>query len=444
MPTPAEQQVLKDKDERTHTSTSLFLTEEGRFLLRREGIEIMPAYRMLTEQEAVEYARNIPGLFPADANLVSREIGDGNLNFVFHIKDEVSGKSIIFKQALPYARVVGESWPLTLDRSRIESEALILEDELYPGSVPKVYHYDVEMALTVMEDLSAYEIMRKGLVARKRYPNFAQKIGTFLARTLFLTSDLALHPFEKKKRVVSFSNPELCKITEDLVFTDPYYDAQTNTFNPLIREQVEAIWNDNELKLEVAKLKEGFLTRTQALLHGDLHTGSIMVTEEDTKVIDPEFAYYGPMGFDIGAVIANLLLNYAAQEGHATDRQERDSYQTYLLDTVKDVWNVFEAEFRTLWAEKAVEPSAAIPGYVDDYVRRLLHDTAGYAGCKAMRRIIGLAHVWDIESIEDPAVRAQSEKLALAIGRQLVLKRKSISSIDDLILLVRRTHTTIL
>ncbi|BAU26840.1 5'-methylthioribose kinase [Aneurinibacillus soli] len=400
----------------------------------------MSTYRMLTEQEAVEYARNIPDLFPANAKLTSREIGDGNLNFVFHIQDEISNKSIIFKQALPYARVVGESWPLTLDRARIESEALILQGELCPGFVPQVYHYDIEMALTVMEDLSAYEIMRKGLVARKYYPNFAKHIGTFLARTLFLTSDLALHPYEKKKRVASFSNPELCKITEDLVFTDPYYDAATNSFNPLIREQAEALWHDDAVKLEVAKLKEGFLTRTQALLHGDLHTGSIMATEEGTKVIDPEFAYYGPMGFDIGAVIANLVLNYVAQEGHASDVQERESYQAYLLDTITGIWTTFEAEFRTLWAEKAVEPSAAIPGYVDDYVRRLLQDTLGYAGCKTIRRIVGLAHVWDIESIEDPAVRAHSEKLALAIGRELILKRESISSVEDIADLISDTH----
>ncbi len=47
----------------------------------------------------------------------------------------------------------------------------------------------------------------------------------------------------------------------------------------------------------------------QALIHGDLHTGSIMVNEQDTKVIDPEFAFYGPMGFDVGTLLANLLLN---------------------------------------------------------------------------------------------------------------------------------------
>ncbi len=83
----------------------------------------MSAYHPLTEQEAIGIARSLSDFFPQDANLESREIGDGNLNLVFHIRDSGSGKSLIMKQALPYAKVVGESWPLTLDRARIESEA---------------------------------------------------------------------------------------------------------------------------------------------------------------------------------------------------------------------------------------------------------------------------------------------------------------------------------
>jgi 5-methylthioribose kinase len=83
------------------------------------------AYHPLTEEEAVQYVRSkLPGFFPSDAQLFSREIGDGNLNLVFRVVDAATGRSLILKQALPYARVVGESWPLTLDRARIESEAL--------------------------------------------------------------------------------------------------------------------------------------------------------------------------------------------------------------------------------------------------------------------------------------------------------------------------------
>lgn len=78
---------------------------------------------------------------------------------------------------------------------------------------------------------------------------------------------------------------------------------------------------DTALHFEVALLRHAFLTKAQSLLHGDLHTGSIFITKESTKVIDPEFAYYGPMGFDIGAVIANLLLNYAGQEAGAPTRR---------------------------------------------------------------------------------------------------------------------------
>jgi 5-methylthioribose kinase len=41
-----------------------------------------------------------------------------------------------------------------------------------------------------------------------------------------------------------------------------------------------------------------------------------MLTADETRVIDPEFAFVGPISFDVGAVIGNLLLAYFAQEGH--------------------------------------------------------------------------------------------------------------------------------
>ncbi|MGO0063165.1 S-methyl-5-thioribose kinase [Brevibacillus fluminis] len=397
------------------------------------------AYRALTEQEAVEYVRNLPNLFATGAKLASHEIGDGNLNLVFNIRDEEGGKSVIVKQALPYARVVGESWPLTLDRARIEAEALQIQYKLVPELVPHVYHYDAELALTVMEDLSDHIIMRKGLIAKNRYPLFAKHIGRFLAHTLFYTSDIGAHPYEKKALVGSFINPELCKITEDLVFTDPYEDAPTNNFNPLIRPEVEAIWHNAPLKREIAKLKYGFLTRAEALLHGDLHTGSIFVTETSTKVIDPEFAYYGPLGFDIGAVFANLLLNYAAQHGLAKDDEERESYRAYLLETVEDVWSEFVSQFVQLWHKQAKERSAHVEGFWQDYVKNVLQDAVGYAGCKMLRRVIGLAGVADLNTIESDEVRAEAERLALAIGQALILERTQVAEATDITAIVNKT-----
>lgn len=398
----------------------------------------MSTYHPLTEEQAIEYARRIPELFQSGADLSSNEIGDGNLNLVFRITEVTTGKSIILKQALPYAKVVGESWPLTLDRARIESEALIIEEELVPDLVPHVYAYDAELALTVMEDLSDHVIMRRGLIEGNQYPLFAEHIGRFLANTLFFTSDLGKNQQEKKLQLGRFINPELCKITEDLIFDDPYRDAETNNIEASIRDAAEQFWTDAELHLEVAILRNKFLTQAQALLHGDLHTGSIFIKPDSTKVIDPEFAYYGPMGFDIGAVLANLLLNYAAQEGWSKDEASRTSYRAYLIQTVKDVWTHFEANFRALWNEHGVDRVFTAPGYQDYFISNLLRDTVGFTGAKMVRRVVGLAHVADIDKIEDATARERAQRLALTIGTASIRANRQAASIDDLITIATR------
>ncbi|MNI01942.1 Methylthioribose kinase [compost metagenome] len=390
-------------------------------------------YHPFTELEAIAYSRNIPELFTPEAELISREIGDGNLNLVFHISDPATGKSIILKQALPYAKVVGESWPLTLDRARIESEVLKIQGSLCPDLVPHVYAYEPELALTVMEDLSDHVIMRAGLIQRNRYPRFAGDIGKFLAHTLFYTSDLGMNQQDKKIQLGRFINPELCKITEDLIFDDPYRNADTNSFEAHLQDEAELLWNDNALHLEVAVLRNKFLTQAQALLHGDLHTGSIFIKADSTKVIDPEFAYYGPMGFDIGAVLANLLLSFAAQEGWSTDVESRKDYRSYLLETIQAVWTNFASEFRALWNEHGVDRISKTPGYQNLYLQQVLQDTIGFAGTKIVRRIVGLAHVADIDKIEDTVARERAQRLALQIGKSLININRQARSIDELL-----------
>src|SRR5581483_5043021 len=128
---------------------------------------------------------------------------------------------------------------------------------------------------------------------------------------------------------------------------------------------------DDALRTEVAQMKEKFMTQAQALIHGDLHTGSIMVNQEETYAIDPEFAFYGPMGFDVGAVIGNLFLNYAAQEARIPDPVKRADFQKYLTDTVISLWKVFVREFqRHIWDR--VDPINMPKAYQDDYMLRIL------------------------------------------------------------------------
>jgi 5-methylthioribose kinase len=88
-----------------------------------------------------------------------REVGDGNLNLVFIVEGDAG--SVIVKQALPYVRLVGDSWPLPLKRAFFEYHALIRQEARDPGSVPKVLHFDEGQALIIMERLHPHIILRQ-------------------------------------------------------------------------------------------------------------------------------------------------------------------------------------------------------------------------------------------------------------------------------------------
>lgn len=383
-------------------------------------------YEPLTEQKAVALAIRL-GLFQEDALLSCQEIGDGNLNLVFRIVNERTNDSIIIKQALPYAKVVGESWPLTLKRATIESQALRTFASYVPQYVPKVYYSDETLAITVMEDLSHLQIARRGLIEGKTFPKLSEHIGEFVAKTAFYTSDFGMNQQQKKKLAQQFTNPELCKITEDLVFTDPFFDHDTNSFETELRADVEQLWQDDELKREAAKLKRLFLTKADVLLHGDLHTGSIFASDDDTKVIDPEFAFYGPIGFDLGQFFANLLLN--ALSRHESEREP-------LFTHIEKTWDVFVRTFTTCWQESN-EPYARVSFVLDDIVSDALVEAIGFAGCEVIRRTIGLAHVADLDELPLEQ-RLEAKRHALRLGRELIVQREHLP-IHAIKRLVRQT-----
>src|SRR5262245_28801328 len=372
------------------------------------------------------------------------EVGDGNLNLVFLIRGPAG--SLCAKQALPYVRLVGESWPLPLSRAHYEHIALLEEAKHAPDLVPTVHVFDPVASMIVMDCLDGHIIMRKGMIAAVRYPRFATDTARFLPETLFRTSDLPLPAGEKKRRVGELAgNIMLWKITEDLIFTDPYCIAELNRWtSPQLDAAAAAVRADVALKIAVSELKERFLCDAQAMIHGDLHTGSIMVTADSTKVIDPEFVMYGPMGFDTGAVIGNLLLSYYSQDGHAEAPGARRDYQAWILEQAEAVWSEFAARFLALWNSEAAAGDAypkalfvdepgrrAFAGLQYGYMRRLFADTLGFAAAKMIRRILGLAHVLDLESIKDPDRRAACERRALRLARALMVERTRFGSIQE-------------
>lgn len=377
------------------------------------------------------------------------EVGDGNLNLVFIVESQQG--AVIAKQALPYVRLVGDSWPLPLKRAFFEYHALTRQAERAPGSVPEIYHFDEEQALIVMEFFTPHVILRHSLMDGIRHENLAEFLGNFCARTLFRGSDLSMDTTKRKADLALFvDNAELCDITENLVFSDPYFDAELNEHNaPALDEIVAQLRNDIDLKVEVQHLKMKFCNNAETLLHGDLHTGSVMVTHRETKVIDPEFATYGPIGFDIGMLLSNFVMAYFAQPGHEKKPGGRDEYQEWILSVVEGIWTQFSAEFSRLWREERTGILYQSTLYEDQghdlaseqalahRLEAIWHDLLGFAGAEMIRRILGLAHIAELETIEDKTLRAKCETNGLHCGQHLVVNHMRMGSMAALLDLVR-------
>ncbi|KAH9655853.1 S-methyl-5-thioribose kinase [Citrus sinensis] len=121
------------------------------------------------------------------------------------------------------------------------------------------------------------------------------------------------------------------KLTEQVVFSDPYKVSKFNRWtSPYLDRDAEAAREDNTLKLEVAGLES-------------------MYNNISSSVIDPEFAFYRPMGFDIGAFVGNLILPFFAQDGHAHEGNDRKEYKEWIWRTIEETWTLFHKKFTALW-----------------------------------------------------------------------------------------------
>lgn len=191
-------------------------------------------YFLMKESDVIAYIQEKLDFFEKDASLECQEIGDGNLNYVFRVRDCHNGTSIIVKQAGTHLRI-SEEMSLTTDRGRIEASILKLQGQLCPGLVPKVYLYDEVMCAMIMEDMIGHTMMRTGLIHHETYPQFADQITTFLVRSLLLTTDIVMDHQDRKALVQEFTNPELCDITENLVFGEPIlnYNHRNDVFAPI-------------------------------------------------------------------------------------------------------------------------------------------------------------------------------------------------------------------
>lgn len=373
-------------------------------------------------QDAIEYVREKMPEFFGDVPLKCSEIGDGNINYIFRVAAQDGSKSLIIKHAESVTR--SNNTATSTDRNRIEAEILQIEGELAPGSVPEIYLFDPVMCCVVMEDIGDHKNLRYALIDHETFPTLAEDLAVFMAETLIRTSDMILPPDKKKEWTKRFINPDMCSISERLVLTDPFKNSDGR--NRLIPENKDfltrELYEDKALHLEAAKLKNLFQAKAQALIHGDLHSGSVFVRPGSTKVLDPEFAYYGPIGYDVGNVMAHFIFAWANAEVTMADEAERKAFQSWVEDTMAVCLDRFAEKALAILHTDCKDLMYTTAGFAEWYVADILRDTAGYAGTEILRRVIGVAKVKDIEGITDAAARVRAERICVYAAKALIMQ----------------------
>ena len=402
-------------------------------------------YYVLDKTNIIAYLSQIKKVndYFGNDDLTIDEIGDGNLNFVFIVKSKINpSKSLILKQAVPYLRIAGEGFPLAKERMTFEIRALLSYYEKSPNNIPIIYDANEQMSAVVMQFLGEHIIMRKGMIDGVFYPKFADHISSFLANNLFKTSSLFLDSTAKRQLIGKFNgNTELCKLTEDFVFTFAFMEHETNDSYANSNPRALELFNDMTFKKAVLGLKYKFMNQTDTLLHGDLHTGSIMLNKNDTYIIDPEFAFVGPFGFDIGALIGNLIMSYTSHLA----KESETTYTEWILRLIEEILEKFEHKFLALW--NAQDKSALIlPGFINgseleaykkEFMLHVLRDAVGFAGCKMSRRMFGIAGVEDIRAIDNEAIRDKAIVQTLKIAKIFVEHYHEIENIEEIMNIIK-------
>jgi 5-methylthioribose kinase len=143
----------------------------------------------------------------------------------------------------------------------------------------------------------------------------------------------------------------------------PFLDANgfaLDSIQPGLEELAAPFKTDTALKAVVSNLGERYLVPGTVLLHGDYYPGSWVQASGTVYVIDPEFSFAGFAEFDLGVMAAHLLM--ATMEPEVINQ--------------------------------------AFERYAGHYNREL---AVQIAGTEILRRLIGLAQLPLVRSLEEKA-----------------------------------------
>ncbi len=389
---------------------------------------------ILSPEEAIDYLKTHMPEYKADNTLLahylnsSQQSVDSLANIVMRITSDAGNPSVILKHVLPYVRAAKENGiDMPLDQNRIYTEVYSLNiwNNIQPGAAPRIYKFDDENYIILMEDLKDMKTLRSELIKRKRYPNFPKQIGQLLGRASFYTSRYYLDRKEKLVLEDHLTHMDTDSFWNSIIFDRILHDATELPINPGAKEAMHKFATNFKVRKEVQILRSRFNDKKECLIHKDLHTSNIFISDTEVCIYDSEYAGYGPISFDIGRLVGNILLNIASlQVGDPSDNSARSDYQQYLIQMTEEILEHFSNQFICSW-------NSHVNGYLnirDRFLKDAIKEGLGMAACTSICRLFDMSLCFDMKRIDCPDKLATAQCMTILMAEHILMNWERIES----------------
>lgn len=386
-----------------------YLCDDFCTMRRSLSDEPYAAYRELDERGVVAYARS-QGLVPDEVEVAAEEFGDGNMNHIYRLSWD--GGSLIVKQSMPHGKIDVSCFE-PVSRGVFESRYVRFYEGVMGDGLERRVMSDETMALSAYEDYSSLTTLRRALLAQQPIDGAGAFLGRYLALELVHSSVIGLGIERKKELEPSFSNLRSRTLTEDYILVSPFFDSPDNCVDELTRPIVRMLWDDGRVVGRARLCAMEFVSNKQCLIHGDFHPGNIFLGGGRFVVSDFDFASWGPIAYDLGTMVGNLVISYRTQDSRgprAGEERER---------IVRELRGLFTG-FREGLAELAGGSIGAAAA--EALAERAVRDSFAFAGCTVAGRSYGYCRFAEVTSIADDAERAKVLSVLVEDCRALMLE----------------------
>ena len=364
--------------------------------------------------------------------------GDGHVNYVFKIRTPKG--SYVLKQGLELS--LHSQISIASYRNECECDTLSILQDIVPEYVPHIIFQDLENHVFMMEFIDNLRAIRFQLIKENQIPNLGSEVGCFLARSSFYTSEYYLPRGEFRKMQSRFENTELRQVMEDGIFLDRFgTDHSEELYHDW--ERFRKISDDPSCQTNRLTLRRKFMTHSDCLIHSDFHTSNVFLSDAGIKMLDFEFSFMGPFGYDLGYFAGSILAAYcAACFKDYPSEQERKQCKAYLLSTIKMLFDSYNTIFTECWKKDAKKEYQNQDGFLKIILKEMLQDAAGYTAITNWCRTTDRLGLPEYDVIEDEESRRMAMTMAVLIAHQMLLGRERFETIDDVIdMILQFEHT---